>query len=296
MLKLSPAHLLLVLVAAIWGSGFVAQRLGMATLGPYSFNAARFVLATLALLPVWWYMRSRQSKPQPTGGKLFWWGSLLAGSVMFAGFSFQQVGLQYTTAGNAGFITSMYIVLVPLIGLALGERTRIHIWLGIVLAVLGLYKLSVGPDFHINRGDWLELMGAFFWAAHVVTLGWLSRRVTDVVGVSVVQFAVAACWGIAAALLLESPTVPDFSAAALPLLYSGLIVSGLAFSLQIMAQRTVDASMAALILSGEAVFALLAGWFFLGEQVGSKELVGCGLMLAGMLISQWPEKPDASQR
>ncbi len=296
MLKLSPAHLLLVVVAAIWGSGFVAQRLGMATLGPYSFNAARFVLATLALLPVWWYMRSRQSKPQPAGGKLFWWGSLLAGSVMFAGFSFQQVGLQYTTAGNAGFITSMYIVLVPLIGLALGERTRIHIWLGIVLAVLGLYKLSVGPNFHINRGDWLELMGAFFWAAHVVTLGWLSRRVTDVVGVSVVQFAVAACWGIAATLLLESPTVPDFSAAALPLLYSGLIVSGLAFSLQIMAQRTVDASMAALILSGEAVFALLAGWFFLGEQVGSKELVGCGLMLAGMLISQWPENPNPNQR
>lgn len=293
MLKFSSAHALLVLVAAIWGSGFVAQRLGMEHIGPYTFNAARFVIATLVLLPIWWYFRRSNSQAIPPLGEkvgAFWWGGALAGTVMFAGFSFQQVGLQYTTAGNAGFITSMYIVIVPILGLFLGQKTRPLTWLGIALAVVGLYALSVGPNFHVNKGDWIELMGAFFWAMHVITLGWLSRRVRDLIGISVLQFAVAALLAILLAIFMENHTPAEIQAALPALLYSGLIVSGFAFTLQIIAQRSVDASIAALILSSEAVFALLAGWLFLNESVGAKQLLGCSLMLAGILMSQWPER------
>ncbi len=281
------------MIAAIWGSGFVAQRAGMETLGPLSFNAARFVLAILSLLPVWWYQQQRlrrETEQTVEYGTVFWAGGLLAGTVMFAGFTLQQMGLQYTTAGNAGFITSIYIVLVPLLGLLLGQTTRLYTWVGIGLAVVGLYNLSIGPDFSINQGDWLELLGSLFWAVHVLTLGWLSPRLKDLVGLSILQFVVAACWAIITAQWLEQPHWADFVTAAVPLLYSGFIVSGLGFTLQLVAQRTVSSSVAALILSGEAVFALIAGWLFLGEDVGSKQLFGCSLMLAGMLISQWPEK------
>lgn len=281
------------MIAAIWGSGFVAQRAGMETLGPLSFNAARFVLAILSLLPVWWYQQQRlrrETEQTVEYGTVFWAGGLLAGTVMFAGFTLQQMGLQYTTAGNAGFITSIYIVLVPLLGLLLGQTTRLYTWVGIGLAVVGLYNLSIGPDFSINQGDWLELLGSFFWAVHVLTLGWLSPRLKDLVGLSILQFVVAACWAIITAQWLEQPHWADFVTAAVPLLYSGFIVSGLGFTLQLVAQRTISSSVAALILSGEAVFALIAGWLFLGEDVGSKQLFGCSLMLAGMLISQWPEK------
>lgn len=290
MTQFTSAHFILVLISAIWGSGFVAQRLGLDSLEPFSFNAGRFVLATISLLPVWWFMRQGQVKPPVSETKLFWFGSFLAGTVMSIGFAFQQTGLLYTTAGNAGFITSMYIVIVPLLGLLVGQTTRLLTWVGIILAVVGLYALSVGPDFHINRGDWLEFIGAFFWAGHVITLGWLSRRVSDLVGVSVVQFAVAALWSSLLAVTLEQPSWPNYQAALWPLVYSGLIASSLCFTLQIIAQRTVDASVAALILSCESVFALWVGWLFLEETVNAKQLFGCSLMLAGILISQWPER------
>ncbi|HMT92851.1 DMT family transporter [uncultured Thiothrix sp.] len=290
MAPFTSAHFILVLISAIWGSGFVAQRLGLASLEPFSFNAGRFVLATFSLLPIWWFMRQGQAKPPASETKLFWFGSFLAGTVMSIGFAFQQTGLLYTTAGNAGFITSMYIVIVPLLGLLVGQTTRPLTWVGIVLAILGLYALSVGHDFHINRGDYLEFMGAFFWAGHVITLGWLSRRVSDLVGVSVVQFAVAALWSSLLAVTLEQPSWPNYQAALWPLVYSGLIASSLCFTLQIIAQRTVDASVAALILSCESVFALWVGWLFLEEAVNAKQLFGCSLMLAGILISQWPER------
>ena len=290
MAPFTSAHFILVLISAIWGSGFVAQRLGLASLEPFSFNAGRFVLATFSLLPIWWFMRQGQAKPPASETKLFWFGSFLAGTVMSIGFAFQQTGLLYTTAGNAGFITSMYIVIVPLLGLLVGQTTRPLTWVGIVLAILGLYALSVGHDFHINRGDYLEFMGAFFWAGHVITLGWLSRRVSDLVGVSVVQFAVAALWSSLLAVTLEQPSWPNYQAALWPLVYSGLIASSLCFTLQIIAQRTVDASVAALILSCESVFALWVGWLFLEEAVNAKQLFSCSLMLAGILISQWPER------
>ena len=281
----SVSHVLLISVAAIWGFAFVAQSAGMDYLGPHSFNAARFLLGALSLIPLWILM-GKQRLPQ---GKTLLYGGLLAGSVMFAGFSFQQIGLLYTTAGNAGFITSMYIVMVPVAGIFLGQTTNVNTWIGVVLAVIGLYYLSIGPDLKIGYGDLLELIGALFWTAHVIIIGWLSRKV-DAIGLSITQFMVAAVWATGAALIYETPVLGDFQAAWLPLLYAGIASSGIACTLQIIAQRKVEPSTTALILSMEALFAVLGGWLLLDEHFGMKELVGCSLMLAGMLVSQWPAK------
>lgn len=299
MLRLSPSHLILLCVAVIWGGGFVAQKSGMDSLGPYSFNTARFVLATLSLIPVWIYMHRRySSEVLKSDQRYFWLGGLVAGLLLTAGLTLQQVGLQYTTAGNAGFITGMYIVMVPILGLLFfKQKTRWLVWAGLALAVVGLYQLSVVPGsdgFNMNKGDSLQLMGAVFWALHVVALGWLARRVKDLVGLSAVQFAVCAVVSYVLMLFLEKqPAVwGDFSAEWLPLLYSGVMASGVAFTLQIIGQRGVESEVAALILSFEAVFALLTGILFLGESFGGREMLGCGLMMAGILLTLWPEKQE----
>lgn len=282
---LTPAHLLLLCVAAIWGFAFVAQSTGMNHLGPHSFNAARFMLGALSLVPLWLYL-GKQHVPH---GKELWIGGLLAGAVMFGGFTFQQVGLQYTSAGNAGFITGMYIVMVPIVAMFLGQATQLKTWLGVVLAITGLYALSVSDGFQVNRGDVLELIGAGFWTAHVLMLGWLSRKV-DAISLSIWQFIVASILAWITAVTLETPQLANFEAALLPLLYAGVASSGIAFTLQIIAQRKVEASVTALILSTEAVFAVLGGWLLLHETLSSNQLTGCALMLCGMLVSQWPAR------
>ncbi len=288
MLLISPAHLLLVSVAIIWGFAFVAQSAGMEYLGPHSFNAARFVLGALSLVPLW-LLLSKGRLPQ---GRTLWIGGLLAGVVMFCGFTFQQIGLLHTTAGNAGFITGMYIVMVPIVGTLLGQSTKPQTWIGVVLAILGLYSLTIGPDFSINDGDVLELVGAFFWTAHVLIIGWLSRKV-DAISLSICQFAVAAVLATIAAMFTETPTIGDFQSAWLPLIYAGIASSGIACTLQIIAQRKVEPSVTALVLSTEAVFAVIGGWLLLDESMGSKQLLGCCLMLMGMLVSQWPSRKQS---
>lgn len=282
---LSLSHLLLISVAAIWGFAFVAQSAGMDYLPPHSFNAARFLLGALSLLPLW-LIFSKHRMPQ---GRTLLLGGLAAGTIMFGGFTFQQIGLLHTTAGNAGFITGMYIVMVPVAGILLGQRSNRQTWSGVVLAVIGLYVLSIGPDLRIGYGDLLELIGALFWTGHVIIIGYLSQKV-DAISLSIWQFLVAAVWATLAALMLESPTPAAFQSAWLPLLYAGIASSGIACTLQVIGQRKVRPDTAALILSTEAVFAVLGGWLLLDEAFGSKELMGCGLMLAGMLVSQWPAR------
>ncbi|WP_036551029.1 DMT family transporter [Neptunomonas japonica] len=282
---LKPSHALLVLVAAIWGFAFVAQTTGMKHLGPHSFNAARFLLGAFSLVPLWLILGKHKL---PLNKDLFI-GGLVAGTVMFAGFSFQQIGLQYTTAGNAGFITGMYIVMVPIAGIALGHATNMKTWCGVLLALAGLFALSVSDDLTVNKGDALELVGALFWTAHVLILGWLCRKV-DAISLTIMQFLVATVLATAAMLIFEEPTLAQFELALLPLLYAGVASSGIAFTLQIIAQRQVEPSVTALILSTEAVFAVIGGWLLLNEQLTNNQLTGCGLMLLGMLISQWPQR------
>ncbi|WP_136678711.1 DMT family transporter [Neptunomonas sp. XY-337] len=281
----SVSHLLLIAVAAIWGFAFVAQSAGMDHLGPHSFNAARFLLATLSLLPLWFMMRHKREKQ----GKALIWGGIAAGIVMFGGFTMQQVGLLDTTAGNAGFITGMYIVLVPIAGVLLGHSTNMQTWAGLILAVLGLYSLTIGPNFSMGQGDLLVLVGAFFWTGHVLIIGWISRKV-DAISLSIVQFVVATALATGFAVALETPEMGGFTSAWLPLVYAGVASSGIAFTLQAIAQRKVEPSVTALILSTEAVFAVLGGCLLLDEPFGAKEALGCGLMMIGMVVTQWPVK------
>lgn len=289
-MRFTGSHFLLLLIAVIWGSGFVAQVRGMDHLGPYSFNMARFALAALSLVPLWWFTRHTMQSDQ----RALLWGGIITGSALFAGFTFQQLGLRYTTAGNTGFITSMYIVIVPLIGLIFGQSTRLLTWIGISLAVVGLYILSINDDFSIGLGDGLVLIGAVFWAIHVLLMGYFSTKV-EAVGFSIIQFITAAVLGTFFAFGFEEPTWHNLQLSWFPLVYAGVISSGIAFTLQLIAQRNVSSSVAALILSMEAVFAVIAGVLFLNETLTLKALLGCSFMLVGIMISQWPTAAEKSQ-
>jgi drug/metabolite transporter (DMT)-like permease len=281
---------LLMLTALIWGAAFVAQRIGMEHVGPFTFNGVRFALGALALQPLIWRMQRNRTREGHAGiatGRIVRCG-LIAGCVLFAGAALQQVGIVYTTAGKAGFITGLYVVMVPLFGLALRQRAGAGTWIGAVAAAVGLYLLSVNEDFSIAYGDVLELIGAVFWAGHVLLIGKLSPGMdgTDAVKLAAAQFVVCSALSLGAGVILEPIALAGISAAAVPILYGGLMSVGVAYTLQVVAQRDADPAHAAIILSLEAVFAAVAGYFVLDEVLGARALVGCGLMLGGMLLSQ----------
>ena len=284
------ADWLLLLTALIWGSAFVAQRVGMEHVGPFTFNGVRFTLGALVLLPL--VLRRRPLVPPERGGvvgggqRTVLWGGGLAGLVLFIAAALQQVGLVYTTAGKAGFITGLYVIIVPILGLLWGYRPRWGGWVGAGLAVGGLYLLSVTEEpFTLAPGDLLELVGAFFWAVHVLILGWLAPRVRRV-RLACIQFAVCALLSLLTAALFEPITAEGLRGAAFPILYGGLLSVGVAYTLQVVAQRHAPPVHAAVILSLEAVFAAVAGWILLGEVLDLRGIAGCGLMLAGMLTAQ----------
>ena len=287
--KVLQADWLLLLTAVIWGSAFVAQRAGMDHVGPFTFNGVRFTLGALVLLPL--VVRKEPLVPPERGAGrvrscgMVLWGGALAGVVLFTAAALQQVGLVYTTAGKAGFITGLYVILVPILSLFRGYRPGWGGWVGAGLAVIGLYLLSMTGSFTLSPGDFLELVGAFFWAVHVHILGWLSPRVRRI-RLACMQFAVCAFLSLTAALLFETITAEGLRGAAVPILYGGLLSVGVAYTLQVVAQRHAPPVHAAVILSLEAVFAAVAGWILLGEVMGLRGIVGCGLMLAGMLAAQ----------
>jgi drug/metabolite transporter (DMT)-like permease len=291
--RLFKADALLMLTAIIWGAAFVAQRLGMEHIGPFTFNGIRFALGALALQPLIWRMQATRAREGGAGGqgldsaRLVRYG-LLAGCVLFAGAALQQVGIVYTTAGKAGFITGLYVVMVPLFGLFLRQRAGAGTWLGALAAAVGLYLLSVNEDFTIAYGDVLELIGAVFWAGHVLLIGRLSPGMdaTDAVKLASAQFAVCSLLSLGVAVATEPMVLAGISAAAVPILYGGLMSVGVAYTLQVVAQRDANPAHAAIILSMEAVFAAVAGYFVLGEVLAVRALIGCALMLGGMLVSQ----------
>ena len=277
------ADLLLLLTAFIWGFGFVAQRIGMQHIGPFAFSGLRFLLGAASLLPLmWWLGRGR---PRSGDRRTLLWGGLVAGAFLFIGASLQQVGLVYTTAGKAGFITGLYIVIVPLLGLLWGQRTRRDTWLGALLALIGLYLLSVSEDFTLAYGDLLELIGAFFWAGHVLVIGWLAPR-CDVLALSFLQFLACGLLSLLVAAAIETTSVAAVLDSATAIAYAGVMSVGVAFTLQVLGQREAPASHAAILLSLEAFFAALGGMLILDESLGARGATGCALMLAGMLISQ----------
>ncbi len=285
---------LLLITAAIWGFAFVAQRIGMSYLGPFFFNGTRFALGTLSLLPLLMIKQGGKTGDDPSfppskGGRRIndVFGGALAGSALFLGASLQQVGLVYTTAGKAGFITGLYVVLVPLLGFFFGQKNGRGTWVGAILAATGLFLLSVTENFTIALGDLLELIGAFFWATHVLILGWLSPKIYPL-KLAFYQFAACSLLSLLTAIITETLSFQALSQAALPILYGGLLSVGVAYTLQVVAQRDTKPAHAAIILSLEAVFAALGGWIILGETLDNRGLIGCALMLAGMLSTQFP--------
>jgi drug/metabolite transporter (DMT)-like permease len=280
------SDLLFLLSAVIWGFAFVAQRMGMDHVGPFTFNGIRFFLGAMVLVP--FIYRNRKNRPKASvqirNQRLALYGGL-AGLAIFAGASFQQVGLVYTTAGKAGFITGLYVVIVPIMGLLWGQRTHAGTWGGALMAAAGMYLLSVNEDLTISFGDLLELIGAVLWACHIHLIGWLSPK-TDALQLAFLQFMVCAVASLMAALVVETASLAAIAAAALPIIYGGALSVGVAYTLQVVAQRHAHPAHAAILLSLEAVFAAVGGWLVLGEVMSGRGIVGCSLMFMGMLMSQ----------
>lgn len=279
------ANVLLILVTAIWGFGFVAQRVGMQHIGAFTYNALRFGIGSLVLLAFVPLLR-RFTPPagRLQGGALLKAGAA-AGSLLFIAAYLQTAGLAYTGAGKAGFITGFYVVLVPLLGLFWRQRTSPFTWVGGALSLVGLYLLTISESLQVNPGDLLVLSSAFFWAAHIQAIGYFSRRV-EPLSFSIVQYVAVALFSAIVAPFFEGNTLPQIAAAAGAVLYGGIMVVGVSFTLQVIAQREAHPGHAAVIMVSEAMWGVVAGWLLLGEVLSPRALAGCALMLVAMLLSQ----------
>ncbi|NLW17418.1 MAG: DMT family transporter [Firmicutes bacterium] len=289
-------ELMLLLAALIWGASFVAQRTGMEYVGPFTFNGIRSLLGSLALVPVILVMnrqQKRSSSVDPTQNEAekrnLLIGGGLCGLVLFVASSLQQYGMVYTTAGKAGFITALYIVLVPLCGLFLGKKIRPLLWLCVALATVGLYLLSVQEGLAINKGDLLVLASAFGFTVHILVIDHFSPK-TDGVKMSCLQFLVCGLLSLPFMLIFETIDWANIAACWLPIAYAGILSCGVAYTLQIIAQKRTEPTIASLLLSLESAFALLAGMLILQEQISLREAIGCLIMFAAIMLAQLPEK------
>jgi drug/metabolite transporter (DMT)-like permease len=272
---------LLLLMSALWGSTFVAQQIGMERgLGPMTFNALRFALGCLSLIPVmrWWDRRA----PDAAGQRFPLRGSLVAGLFLFAAAGFQQVGLLYTSSANAGFITGLYMVLVPIGGLWLGHRAGRSLWVGVALAVVGLYLLSITDGLRMGRGDFLVLICAFLWTGQILVVDRVSKQ-GNPIRIACLQYVVCALLSGIGALLFESCSWSAVAAGAGAVAYAGLLSVGVAFTLQIICQKHCPPGPTALIMGMEAVFAAIAGYLVLNQTLTPRALAGCVLIFCGIL-------------
>ncbi|MDF2656298.1 MAG: family transporter [Bacillota bacterium] len=294
--------LLLFLAALIWGASFVAQRAGMEYIGPFTFNGIRCILGALVLVPVIFLLDTQRKKKNLLEGtvaltdeerraerKTLLVGGLSCGAVLFVASSLQQIGMVYTTAGKGGFITALYIVLVPILGLFIGRKVRPILWFCVVMGTFGLYMLCIKEDFSIGTGDLLVLLCAFGFAVHILVIDYFSPK-TDGVKMSCIQFFVCGVISIPFMAVLETVDWANVLACWLPILYSGVMSCGVAYTLQIVAQKNTEPTVASLILSLESVFALIAGMVLLSEKITLKEGIGCLIMFAAIILAQLPSK------
>ena len=275
------ADLIMLFIALIWGTTFIAQRMSIGIVGPFFYSACRFLLGALVLLPLMFWRGKGENGPS----KNLWRDGALLGVIITIGINLQQIGLQFTTIANAGFITGLYVVIVPIIGIFLRHKMHKATWLGVLLAVLGMYFLSVQGDFSVLKGDWFQLIGTIAWSAHVLLLSVLSQR-HDPIRLSIVQFFVCGVLCMLLSFGFEILSDQNLIQAIPAILYGGILSVGLGYTLQVFAQRNAIPSHAAIIFSMESVFAALAAWFILGETISARAIFGCALMLAGMLIAQ----------
>ena len=284
-----------VLAALIWGTAFVAQSVGAGLVPPFAFNAARSAVAFVFLLLVCLVLRAvRRGRGLPVSATVsraqLILGGLCCGAALTVATNLQQKGLETTASGKAGFLTALYIILVPLLGLLLKKKAPRTVWAGVVLAVAGLYCLCVTDSFtSVTAGDLYVLLGSLCFAVHILLIDHFTQKV-DGVELSCAQFLVAAVLSAAGMLLTEQPTLSGLTASVWPILYVGVLSSGVAYTLQIVAQKGSDPTVVSLLLSLESVFAVLAGAAVLHDRMSGREYFGCVLMLAAVVLAQLPDR------
>ena len=292
---ISAAELLL--TAFIWGVAFVAQSVGMDYIGPFTFNCVRSIIGGLVLIPLIFVLRKtnktqRNEKEAKAYKKNTILGGICCGVALCVASSFQQFGIMYTTVGKAGFITALYIIIVPILGIFIGKRVAPIVWVSSIVAVFGFYLLSISGQVSISKGDILVLICAVLFSVHILIIDYFSPK-GDGVTISCIQFLTCGILCGICMFLFEEPQIADILAAYLPILYAGVMSCGVAYTLQIVGQKNMDPTVASLILSLESVFSVLAGWVILGQGLTTKELIGCGLVFAAVLLAQMPEKKNA---
>lgn len=287
--------MMLMLAAFIWGTAFVAQSVGMDHLGPFTFNGVRNFVGAVALLPCIWLLgrlNAKETEPEkenPRNKKDLITGGTACGVVLFTASSLQQVGLQYTTVGKAGFITACYIIIVPVCGIFLHKKTRGKVWMAAALSLAGLYLLCITEKFTVGRGDLLVFLCALVFSMHIMVIDHFSPKV-DGVKMSCIQFFVCGMLSLVPMFILEEPQIGAVIKSWAPILYAGVLSSGVAYTLQIVGQKNVNPAVASLILSLESCFSVLAGWVILKQQMSVREALGCVLMFAAIILAQLPEK------
>lgn len=293
-MKNFTGSILLIITAVIWGTSFVSQKLGMNYVEPLTFGASRFLLGAVILVPVILifdrinkriYKSLDDKKKTIYNSKDLIIGGTLCGASLFLGAWFQQWGIVYTPAGKAGFITALYIVLVPVFGLFLHKKVSKVVWLGVAFAAVGLYLLCIKEGFTMQKGDVIVLAATIFWAAQILVVDAYVGK-TDGLRLSFVQFLTAGIFSTIAALIFETPKLETIIACSGPILYTAIMVVGVAYTLQIIGQKSTDPTIAAIILSMESLFAVISGGIFLGETMTIKEIIGCILMLVAVIITQ----------
>lgn len=286
---------LLVLTALIWGIAFVAQSEGMNYVGGFTFNACRFLIGGAVLIPCIYFLR-RGGREQPqalTAGehrqqtRTGVVGGICCGLVLCLSSSLQQFGIAHTTVGKAGFITALYIILVPILGLFMKKRVGLNVWVSVAMAAAGMYLLCIKEGFSVGRGDFLVFLCSIGFSLHILVIDYFSPR-ADGVLISCVQFFTAGVVSGVLMLLFERPSWGAIAAAWMPVFYAGVMSCGVAYTLQVVAQKDVPPTMASLLMSLESVFSVLAGWAILGQKLSAKEMFGCGLVFAGILLAQIP--------
>lgn len=296
------SNILLLITAFIWGSAFVAQKSGMEFIDPFTYNGIRTFIGGLVLIPVIFIMNMGKANPKETEiteeeqsakaaqKKLLIIGGICCGAALFVASSLQQFGVSYTTAGKAGFITTLYVVIVPIISILIGKKVRPLMWLCVIMGAVGLYLLCMtDASFKLQFGDMLVLLCAFAFAVHIMVIDYFSPKV-DGVKLSCIQFLFAGLLGIICMFIFENPDINAILACWLPILYAGVLSCGIGYTLQIIAQKHAEPTVASLLMSLESVFAVISGAVLLHETMSGRELLGCAVIFAAVIIAQLPEK------
>ena len=282
--------ILLLLTATIWGVAFVAQSVGMDYLGPFAFNGIRCLMGGLVLLPVLFFLNRKKKEVSDSGKrKTLIAGGIACGICLFLASSFQQIGIQYTTVGKAGFITAFYIILVPVLGLFLKKKCTPLVWLSVLLALAGLYLLCIKEGITIGIGDIYIFCSSILFAVHILVIDYFAPR-TDGVKMSCIQFFICGALSVICMLIFEETSAASVLAAWQPLLYAGIMSCGVAYTLQIIGQKNMNPTVASLLLSMESCISVLAGWLLLGQVLTLREGIGCILMFIAIVLAQLPTK------